>query len=115
MLTEKPHLQHFVAHETGEHGTVAGIARELPLNPDLSVEDGPLVAADCLYWVAQNMPGFDYQRKAKIMVRHFTLLAPKTALVPCSHCVCWCNSLFRTWTCSAGLEHFHHVPFIIAK
>ena len=61
---------------------MAGMAREVPLNPDLSAEEGPLIAADCLYWVAQNMPGFDYPRKSKTLVRHFPWWRPEQLWYP---------------------------------
>ena len=58
---------------------MAGMAREVRLDPDLSAEDGPMMAAHCLHWVAFNMPGFDYPRKPKgdSAVRHLPWLCLK--------------------------------------
>ena len=62
-------MQWFRHHHGGEDPDVEpGTKRQVPLKGSLHHQDGPLQAHLYLRWVGQNMPGYDYPRKAPVLV-----------------------------------------------
>jgi hypothetical protein len=59
------------------HDPATGLPREEPYSTDFTQPHGVAVAARVLEWLADNMPGLEYQRKAPRLVRHWQAAFPR--------------------------------------
>jgi hypothetical protein len=59
------------------HDPATGLPREEPYSTDFTQPHGAAVAARVLEWLADNMPGLEYQRKAPRLVRQWQAAFPR--------------------------------------
>lgn len=59
------------------HDPASGLPRAEPYGTDSTQPHGVAVAARVLEWLADNMPGLEYQRRAPCLVRHWQAAFPR--------------------------------------